>query len=180
MLKQYIIFFVIFIFCIGIGGFFFSQQGSDKKDSVGREPAVIKDEFGNQVNKPSPSTSDFTGTVLAGTSSPYVVFNQRDYDRVRQEEKIIFLEFYASWCPICRAQESKLIEGFTALTNDNVVGFRVNYNDPETDDVEKQLAKDFGVVYQHTHVILKDGKVVSKSNDQLDKESFVSLMQNVK
>jgi thiol-disulfide isomerase/thioredoxin len=163
MNKKIIILLVIFL-TLGISTsvFFYNQMTSDKSSISSVTSKDIK------TNKKS--------EILAGEITPYVVFTQSAYEKALQEKKIIFLEFYANWCPICRAQEPALFEGFTELDNNDIVGFRVNYNDDKTDDTERQLAKDFGVTYQHTHVILKDGKVISKSNDQLDKESFLKLI----
>ena len=45
-----------------------------------------------------------------------------------------------------------------------VVGFRVNFNDTETDSEEKALAKEFGVTYQHTGFFIgRDGVVAQKT-----------------
>jgi thiol-disulfide isomerase/thioredoxin len=165
-----------------------SQKIAMEQKKIMKETVQTKDKSMVEENKSSEGNAmmkedagmmnSYLGTIIAGKTSPYIVFNKADYDKAMLSGKIIFLEFYANWCPICRAQASKLVEGFNTLTDEHIVGFRVNYNDDETDEIEKQLAKDFGVTYQHTHVILKDGKVVSKSNDDLDKDSFVELIKN--
>ncbi|MBP9719208.1 MAG: thioredoxin family protein [Candidatus Levybacteria bacterium] len=192
MNKNIIIAIAIVVLLVGGGFYIVNQQSQNtameaekmmKVETKGKDTAMMEKQETKEGDammgeKKEGMMTGYTGTVLAGKSAPYIEFNKADYDKALSDGKVIFLEFYANWCPVCRAQEPKLFEGFDALTNDNVVGFRVNYNDDQTDDMEKQLAKDFGVTYQHTHVILKDGKVVSKSNDDLDKESFVTLVQN--
>ena len=65
---------------------------------------------------------------------------------------------------------------FDSLQTDKAVGFQVNYKDSDTDDVEKQLAKEFGVTYQHTKVILKDGKPVLKEIAQWDSGQLVDAV----
>lgn len=62
---------------------------------------------------------------------------------------------------------------FNELTTDKVVGLRINYNDSETDTDEKALAKTFGVLYPHTKVFLKDGKVVFRSPESWDKARYL-------
>lgn len=116
---------------------------------------------------PTPTLEDvdavtYTGNRLAGTTAPYLEFNQADYDVALAANKIIVLDFYANWCPICRAEEPALFAGFNSLTSDHdrVVGFRVNYNDDDTDAAEEALAEQFGVTYQHTKVILKNGESI--------------------
>lgn len=118
------------------------------------------------------STQSFQGTVIAGTTAPYIEFNTADYELAKSQGNIILLDFYANWCPICRAEEPEIKAGFDALTAENVVGFRVNYNDDETDDAEKALAKEFGVTYQHTKVIVHNGEVKLKTLEQWDVEIF--------
>lgn len=121
----------------------------------------------------------YTGTLLAGSKAPYLAFIKTDYEKAKREGKIIFLDFYANWCPICRAEAPEIQVGFDSLLTDNVVGFRVNYNDSETDDDEKALAKEFGVTYQHTKVILKDRQQVLKDGDQWDRQRFAKELAKI-
>jgi thiol-disulfide isomerase/thioredoxin len=114
----------------------------------------------------------FSGKVLAGSTSPYVSFTKADYQKAKAEGKIVFLDFFANWCPICRAEAPEIKAGFDSLTRTDVVGFRVNYNDPDTDNDEKALAKQFNVPYQHTKIILKNGKEVFRSGDAWTAEDF--------
>ncbi|HLD97198.1 MAG TPA: thioredoxin domain-containing protein, partial [Candidatus Nanoarchaeia archaeon] len=52
-------------------------------------------------------------------------FDQATYDAALKEGKIIFLDFYASWCPICKEEEPEIKAAFNELNTDNVIGFRV-------------------------------------------------------
>src|SRR5688572_2117809 len=81
----------------------------------------------------------YSGKLLSGQSSPYLEFNKPDYEKALKENKIILLNFYANWCPICRAEATEINEGFNLTNNQNLIGFRVNFNDTETDEDEKQL-----------------------------------------
>ncbi|MEO6509113.1 MAG: thioredoxin family protein [Patescibacteria group bacterium] len=116
--------------------------------------------------------SSYTGKVLAGTSSPYLEFNQKDYEMAQKSGKTIFLDFYANWCPICRAEAPDLQAGFNTLKSDQVVGFRVNWQDDQTDENEKRLSSEFKVPAQHTKIILKNGKEVLRTSESWDKEMF--------
>lgn len=135
----------------------------------------------NPISAPNSQSSvnDFTGSVIAGKNSPYLDFNQADYDKALKSNKIILLNFYANWCPICRAEAPDIASGFNALPDDHVIGFRVNFNDDQTDDVEKKLANDFSIPYQHTKVILEDGKEVKRFSDAWDKETFAKEIEAV-
>lgn len=118
--------------------------------------------------------STYSGKVLGGSSSPLLSFNKADYDTAITSEKLVVLYFYANWCPICREEFPKMQAAFNSLTTDQVVGFQVNYNDSETDENEKALARDFGVAYQHTKVFIKNGKRVLKSPEGWDEERYNS------
>ena len=114
----------------------------------------------------------YTGTVLAGKSAPLLDFTKADYDAVIQSDKLVVLYFYANWCPICKAEFPVMQKVFNELTTDKVVGFRVNYNDSDTDSNEKVLASQFGVVYQHTKVFVKNGQRILKSPEGWDDKRY--------
>jgi hypothetical protein len=63
---------------------------------------------------------------------------------------------------------------FSKLTTNDVVGFRVNYNDTFTDDVEKALAAQHGVAYQHTKVFVKGGQRILKSPEGWAETRYLS------
>ena len=125
------------------------------------------EETGSQV-----TAQKYTGKVLAGTVSKYIEFSQTDYQKALTEGKIILLYFYANWCPVCKAEEKVTLRVFDALDDPRVVGFRVNYKDADTDDGEVALAQEFGITYQHSRVILREGEVVLKALDSWDAERY--------
>ncbi|MBI5051510.1 TlpA family protein disulfide reductase [Candidatus Micrarchaeota archaeon] len=113
-------------------------------------------------------------------ASQYLPFEKSKYEEAKSSGKIIFLEFYANWCPICKAQAPEINAAFSDLTNPEIVGFRVNYNDDETDDYEKALAKEFGITYQHTHLVLdKNGNVAIKSLESWSKDKIKEELQKL-
>lgn len=121
-----------------------------------------------------------TGKLLAGSASPLLDFNKADYDRALTSGKPILLYFYASWCPLCKTETANaLYLAFNDLKDEKVIGFRVNYKDSDTDKDEGAIAKQFGVGYQHTKVILKNGKQVLKSPESWDKARYLKEIQEV-
>lgn len=122
--------------------------------------------------------SDYQGKVLAGTIAPFLEFNQGDYEKTVASGKLVVLYFYANWCPVCKEEEpriQKIFSGFMTEKKsfDQVVGFRVNYNDNETDKDEENLAREFGVAYQHTKVFVKNGQRVLKSPETWTNERYI-------
>lgn len=149
------------------GGFFILNQ--TKQTSTPPPQSTIQDTEGSSSAQTIPG---YQGRILAGESAPFLEFNKADYEKALSERKIILLNFYANWCPICRGEEEAIHAGFDGLTQDKVIGFRVNFNDSDTDSDEEALAKQFNIPYQHTKVILKNGKEISRSLDSWTKETF--------
>jgi thiol-disulfide isomerase/thioredoxin len=124
------------------------------------------------------SIGEYNGTVLAGSTSKLIDFNRDDYNQAIASDKLVVLYFYANWCPICREEVPKMYQAFNQLTSDEVVGFRVNFNDNETDDDERTLASQFGVAYQHTKVFLKNKERVLKSPETWETERYLTEIEN--
>ncbi len=138
--------------------------------------------FNQIVGDPSaPVTTDTqTSTVIAGTTTPYLAFSKSSYDKALKEKKIVLLNFYAGWCPICRAEAPDAKAAFDSLNNPDAIGFQVNYNDDQTDADEKALAKQYAVPYQHTKVVLKNGKQILKKTAQWNKQQFIEAINNAR
>jgi len=114
----------------------------------------------------------YSGAMIAGKSAPLLDFTKADYDVAVKSDKLVVLYFYANWCPICKAEFPVMQNAFNELSTDKVIGFRVNYNDNQTDNDEKSLAKQFGVAYQHTKVFVKNDQRILKSPEGWDDKRY--------
>lgn len=173
---------IVAIVLIAGGIVYFSK---DKSLMMEEEDAMIKTdesvmtndrmmEEENEMMEDDSGAMKYSGEVLAGISAPLLDFKKGDYDAAMKTDKTVVLFFYADWCPICRAEFPLMQEVFNGLTTEDVVGFRVNYNDDNTDSDEKDLAREFGVAYQHTKVFVKNGERISKSPEGWSKERYES------
>ncbi|MBI4145566.1 thioredoxin family protein [Candidatus Woesearchaeota archaeon] len=117
-----------------------------------------------------------TGKLLVDATTQYIEYNQADFDAARAAGKIVYLEFWAAWCPFCQRLEPLIRESIANLDDPGVVAFRVNY------DNSADLQKKYNVIYQHTHIVLKtDGSVSWKSLDtNWNDELFRSEIQKAK
>jgi thioredoxin 1 len=117
---------------------------------------------------------------VSAKKATYVGFSRGAYDKALTEKgSSVLLFFYANWCPTCRVQEPQNLELFKDL-DVNVQAFRVNFNDNETDDTEKELAKAFGVTYQHTFIFLdKNGKEITRKVGAVSPEELKNLLKEV-
>lgn len=164
-----------------IGGIYLSSRQKEADVSRGltdnvmmkKENEGIATTTGYNMSDKS-SAGSYSGEILAGTSAPLLDFIKSDYDTALASGKLVALYFYANWCPICKAEFPEAVKAFDSLTTDTVIGFRVNFNDSDTDPDEVALARQFGVAYQHTKVLVKDGKSVLKSPESWDAARYES------
>lgn len=111
----------------------------------------------------------YSGKIIAGTTTKYIRFSQAHYDKALSEGKVIYFYFYANWCPICAKERPNVLAAFNEMNYPNVVGFEVHFNDNEVTKDDENIARQFGISYQHTTIIHVVGV------DKTGKESFRSL-----
>lgn len=178
---------VVIALIVLVGGVFYSaimRQAPADERGVSHDGTMTQKEDGGQMMKKDAddmmekkgddmmSGEKYFGAVLAGSSAPLLDFKKADYDAALKTNKLIVLYFYANWCPICKAEFPIMQTVFNELVTDYVIGFRVNYNDDQTDDDEKNLAREFGVAYQHTKVLVKNGRRILKSPEGWDDKRY--------
>jgi thioredoxin 1 len=142
---------------------------------------VVIIQFADLGQSKSANTSTNTPTIatnsinkLSENSSLKYITDHKAGLTVESTKKVIF--FYANWCPTCIPVDKELSEKESQIP-DGVIVIRVNYNDTDTDQSEKELAKKYGVTYQHTFVqIDSDGNVITKWNGG----SLNELTKNIK
>ncbi len=94
------------------------------------------------------------------------VYDKAQFDKLMAEGKPVVVDFYANWCPTCKAQKPSV----QALATDPVLKeltiFVADY------DKEKELKKALRVSSQSTFVVFKGGKEVARSTGQTKKEDI--------
>lgn len=151
---------IIGIVVLGILGviFYSSQQPKGQQETIKDHTTMDKDEHDK----------------LMSDQTRYVAYSKKALDEASNKRRVLY--FYANWCPICRPADLNFKENANKIPEDVVV-IRVNYNDSDTDQEEKDLAQKYGVTYQHTFVqIDAEGKKITAWNGgQIDE-----LLKNIK
>jgi len=158
------------------------QKAMEEKEAMEQKDVTMEKEGETMMQKEEGAMMDngeimmkYSGAVLAGKSAPLLDFNKTDYDAAIASDKLVVLYFYANWCPICKEEtKNSLYPAFSELTTDRVVGIRINYKDSDTDKDEENLARQYGIAYQHTKVFVKNGKQVLKAPDSWDKARYLA------
>lgn len=149
-----------------------AMEEKDGDSMMEKDGEAMKKDEGSMIEKDRDSMMEGESMSLSG----YQEFSQAAYEKAKAEGKVIFLEFYANWCPSCSKQKPINESTFdSAELPENAVGFQVNYKDSATDADEEALAREFGITYQHTRVILNsDGTVQSKTTGDSSKEQIIA------
>ena len=94
--------------------------------------------------------------------------NEDNFNRVRDNEGVSLLDFYADWCGPCR-MVLPIVDEIAEERDDIVVG-KINV------DAEPELAEAFGVISIPTLVVLKDGQIVNRVSGARPKAQILSLL----
>lgn len=160
MRNTIVIFAIIAALAIlGFGVYTLSQNYSQSDSMMKRNDSAMEDE-------------EMMADKMA--TSRYVQYTKSAFNNASGNRRVLF--FYASWCPTCKPADANFTQNVSKIPSD-VTLIRVNYNDPETDQEEKDLAKKYYITYQHTFVqIDSTGKEIAKWNGgQIDE-----LLTNIK
>ncbi|MFA5894442.1 MAG: thioredoxin domain-containing protein [Candidatus Shapirobacteria bacterium] len=188
--QKVVLYIVLAVVLLGLGGFVFTRNPSDKQMVAIPTPVleVAPTENSTMQIKPSEDTSmmvtpaeentskmvDKTPKMMAGSEQRYTEYSNDVINSSSGKRRVLF--FYANWCPTCKPADADFTKNSTMIPED-VELIRVNYNDPDTDPAEKELANKYGITYQHTFVqIDANGNVVTKWNGGQIKE----LVMNIK
>lgn len=159
MLKNPFVLIVVIalIILVGVGGLFYFKNSKTSETMMKNEDTMMKDESMDSDEKMM--KKDDSAMM---ENSRYVDYSKSVLDESSKNIRVLF--FYANWCPTCRPADENFKENLSKIPEDLTL-IRVNYNDSDTDQEEKDLARKYNVTYQHTFVqIDSTGKEIKKWN----------------
>jgi len=163
-MKNLIIIAVVVVAIVGMGAYMLSRNSTKSESMMVKEDTTMESKTDNAMMQKDTDNMEKDDKMAKDTMSDsrYVEYSKASLDKAGNNRRVLY--FYASWCPTCKPADADLEANKDRIPNDVTV-IRVNYNDPETDQEEKELAKKYGITYQHTFVqIDSQGNEVTKWN----------------
>jgi thioredoxin 1 len=106
---------------------------------------------------------------MAGQMNEFQPFTKEAFNAAAAEGKTTLVFFHAPWCPVCKAQEPKVLSHLNTDAK-QVIAFKVDY------DTNKALRQEMNVTKQSTLILYQGSKevarVVYKSDDASINELF--------
>ena len=96
-------------------------------------------------------------TLSSSAWAATMQYDAKSFKAAQESGKTIALEFFASWCPTCKAQNASLKEIETQAAFKDVVFVTADF------DKDTELKKAFGVTGQSAFVVLAGQKEVNRS-----------------
>lgn len=142
------------------------EQGQDQAMMPKEDEAAMEKESGEMM--PAPNEAE---GMKADLKPYYISYTEAQAGAARTEGRAVVYYFWASWCPICQAEEPK-IKSWIENSGLPVAGFRVNY------DTETALKAKYKIPYQHTTVFLNtEGEEVERFNGPVDEATFLAALK---
>lgn len=164
---------VVLVVVLAVGAFILN---SNKNTTDG----MMKDEAANTMMKDDKTQGDvmmkdektqgdsmMKDEKMMGENESYIPYSSTVLASTAAKKRVLF--FFANWCPTCIPTD-KEFQASTDKIPADVAVIRVNYQDTDTDQEEKDLAKKYGVTYQHTFVEIdaQGNKVTSWNGGGVD------------
>ena len=130
-----------------------------------------------------PNKSPITGFNYEGLpkyANKYYRYSKEAYDAASAENNVVYMYFYANWCPICKGARPKILEAFNKMNFDDVVGFEVHYNDDQVTEEDREITRNYQIPYQHTTIITKNKEQTFKSLEELSTETLIKEIERAR
>ncbi len=100
-------------------------------------------------------------------------YTQEKLDALNKTGKPVLVFIYADWCPTCRAQEKVLEKLFGTDEFRGITTLRVDF------DAQRKVVRSFGVRYQSTLIVFKNGKEVGRMTGETDSGRIAEFLRSI-
>ncbi len=100
---------------------------------------------------------------------PIIDVNKENFEKLKNSENTVLIDFYADWCMPCR-MVSPIIDEIADEAENIVVG-KINV------DNEPELAEAFGVISIPMLVVIKDGKIYNQAVGVRSKANILEMLK---
>jgi thiol-disulfide isomerase/thioredoxin len=97
-------------------------------------------------------------------------FDQKAFDAANASGRPVLIEFYTTWCPVCKIQRPFLTTLGQNPKYQKIAYFEIDF------DRHKDLARAFRVHKQSTLIVFKGGKEVARSTGDTNRNSIEALV----
>src|SRR5262245_31719132 len=97
-------------------------------------------------------------------------FDQKAFAEAQASGRSILVEFYTTWCPVCKVQRPFLTTLGQNPKYQGIAYFEIDF------DRHKDLAREFRVHKQSTLIVFKGKKEISRSTGDTNKASIEALV----
>jgi thioredoxin 1 len=108
--------------------------------------------------------------ISAAGAAGETPFTDDAFQKAQAAGKPILIDVYATWCPICKAQQPILGELTSQPKFKDLAVFRIDF------DSQKDALKRFGVTRQSTLIVFKGANETGRSVGDTQRASIASLL----
>jgi thioredoxin 1 len=98
-------------------------------------------------------------------------FTQTRLDTLNRSGQPVLVAIHADWCSTCKTQERVLQELLTQAEFKRITLLRMDF------DQQKEAVRSFGVEYQSTLIVFKEGREVGRSTADQSPVSIAALLR---
>jgi thioredoxin 1 len=96
-------------------------------------------------------------------------FDAKAFEQAQAGGKTVLIDVYASWCPVCKKQQSTIAR--LEKEKPGLIVYEVNF------DNDKSVLRKFGVQSQSTLIVFKGAKEVGRSTGESDPARIQALIE---